>query len=155
MMNASIKLTASGGTASADLNGLFESGSGTWRFAPSITVPIFAAGVNRARLEVAEIEQRIEVVRYQRVIQTAFREVADALAVRQSIGVQIEAQTARVAAAQRRFDLSTQRFEAGVDSYLAVLLAEQELFAAKQALIQARLAESTNLTALYAALGGG
>ena len=151
----SIKLTASGGTASADLNGLFESGSGTWRFAPSITVPIFAAGVNRARLEVAEIEQRIEVVRYQKAIQTAFREVADALAVRQSIGVQIEAQTARVAAAQRRFDLSTQRFEAGVDSYLTVLLAEQELFAAKQALIQARLAESTNLTALYAALGGG
>ncbi|MCF3649245.1 efflux transporter outer membrane subunit [Synoicihabitans lomoniglobus] len=151
----SIKLTASGGTASADLSGLFESGSGAWRFAPSITVPIFAAGANKARLEVAEIETRIEVANYQRAIQTAFREVADTLAVRRSIAVQIAAQSARVAAAQRRFDLSTQRFDAGVDSYLTVLLAQQELFGAQQALIQARLTESTNLTALYAALGGG
>lgn len=151
----SIKLTASAGTASAALDGLFESGSGVWKFAPSITVPIFAAGANRARLDVARIDTRVEVANYEKAIQTAFREVADALAVRRSIDTQIDAQSARVAAAQRRQELSRQRFDAGVDAYVTVLLAQQELFGAQQALIQARLAKLTNLTALYAALGGG
>ncbi len=151
----SVKLTASGGTASRELSGLFDEGSGAWSFAPSITLPIFAAGANKAQLDVAWTEKRIEVANYEKAIQTAFREVADALAVRASVSTQIEAQQARTNAAQRRYDLSQQRFDAGVDSFVTVLLAQQELFSAQQALIQARLSRLTNLTSLYAALGGG
>lgn len=151
----SVKLTAFGGTASTELSGLFDSGSKAWSFAPSITLPIFAAGRNKAQLNVANIQKRIEIANYEKAIQTAFREVSDALAVRQSIGTQIDAQAARTAAAQRRYDLSEQRYKAGVDSFLTVLLAQQELFIAQQQLITARLARLNNLTTLYAALGGG
>lgn len=151
----SVKLTAFGGTASSELSGLFDQGSGMWSFAPSITLPIFAAGRNKAELDVAWIEQRIEIANYEKAIQSAFREVADNLAVRASIDTQISAQQARVTAARRRFDLSNQRFEAGVDSFLAVLLAQQELFSAEQSLIDARLLRLSNLVSLYAALGGG
>ncbi len=151
----SVKLTAFGGTASSELSGLFKKGSGTWSFAPSITLPIFAAGRNKAELKVAWIEQRIEIANYEKTIQTAFREVADNLAVRASINTQIAAQEARVAAARRRYDLSNQRYESGVDSYLTVLLAQQELFSAEQSLIDARLLRLSNLVSFYAALGGG
>jgi len=150
-----VELTAFGGTASAGLNGLFQPGSGAWSFSPTITLPIFAAGKNKATLKAAWIDQRIGVANYERAIQTAFREVADALAVRATIDVQISAQEARVSAAQRRYDLSDQRFKIGVDSFVSVLLAQQELFSARQSLIQARLARLANLTALYTALGGG
>lgn len=151
----SVKLTAFGGTASAELSGLFASGSKAWSFAPSISLPIFAAGRNKAQLDVAKIQKRIEIANYEKAIQTAFREVSDALAVRASIGTQIDAQSARAAAAQRRYELSNQRFKAGVDSFLTVLLAQQDLFSAQQQLITARLARLSNLTTLYAALGGG
>jgi len=99
----SVKLTAFGGSASTELSGLFESGSGSWSFSPSITIPIFAAGRNKAQLDVAWIEQRIEIANYQRTIQNAFREVADALAVRNLINEAVAAQEARVVAAQRRY----------------------------------------------------
>lgn len=135
--------------------GLFDSGSGAWRFAPSITLPIFASGRNKAQLKVAKIQERIEVANYEKAIQSAFREVSDALAVRTFVGEQIDAQVARVAAVQRRYDLSEQRFKAGVDSFLSVLLAQQELFSAQQSLISVRLARLSNLTTLYAVLGGG
>ncbi|MFA6962020.1 MAG: efflux transporter outer membrane subunit [Opitutaceae bacterium] len=151
----SVTLTAFAGTASADLSGLFKNGSGSWSFAPSITVPIFAAGRNKAQLQVAWVEQRIEIANYEKAIQTAFREISDALAVRASIDTQVSAQQARVAAAQRRYDLSDQRYQAGVDSFLTVLLAQQELFGAQQSLLNARLLRLTNLVSLYAALGGG
>jgi len=151
----SVTLTAFGGTASAELAGLFKKGSGQWSFAPSITLPIFAAGRNKAQLDVAWIERRIEVANYEKAIQNAFREVADALAVRGLIDAQIDAQAARAAAAQRRYELTQQRFDAGVDGFLSVLLAQQELFTAQQSLIDARLARLGNLTSLYAALGGG
>lgn len=151
----SVKLTAFGGTSSAELDGLFSGGSKTWSFAPSVSLPIFAAGRNRAQLNVAKIEKRIEIAHYEKAIQGAFREVSDALAVSRSVGTQIEAQAARTAAAQRRYDLTAQRHKAGVDSFLALLLAQQELFSAQQQLISARLARLNNLTTLYAALGGG
>lgn len=150
-----VKLTAAGGTASAELSGLFGQGSGTWSFAPSITLPLFASGKNRAQLDVAQVQKRIEVANYEKAIQAAFREVSDALAVRASVGVQVAAQQARVTAAQRRYELTEQRFRAGVASYLNVLLAQQELHSARQALLDARLARLLNLTSLYAALGGG
>jgi multidrug efflux system outer membrane protein len=150
-----VKLTAFGGSASTELSGLFDSGSRAWSFAPSITLPLFASGKNKALLEVANIQKRIEVANYEKAIQSAFREVADGLAIRAGIGAQLEAQAARVAAAQRRHDLTDQRFRAGVSSYLNVLLAQQELFAARQAYVDARLARLLNLSSLYAALGGG
>lgn len=151
----SVKLTAFDGTASAELSGLFEKGSGSWNFAPSITLPIFASGRNKAQLDVAWTEQRIALANYEKAIQTAFRETADALAVRSLIVAQITAQEDRVAAAKRRYDLTRQRFDAGIDAYLEVLLAQQELFGAQQSLIDTRLARLTNLISLYAALGGG
>lgn len=151
----SIQLTASAGTSSPDLDNLFTAGARTWSFSPSVTVPIFTAGANRARLNIAEVEKRIEIANYRQAIQTAFREVADALAVGRSIDVEIDAQNARATAAARRFELSQQRFEAGIDPYLSVLLAQQELFGAQSDLIQARLAKASNLASLYAALGGG
>ncbi len=151
----SVKLTAFGGTASSELSGLFDSGSKAWSFAPSVSLPIFAAGRNKAQLNVAKIETRIEVANYEKAIQTAFREVSDALAVRRTIGTQIDAQTARTAAAQRRYELTESRYKAGVDSFLSLLLAQQELFSAQQQLISARLSRLDNLTTLYGALGGG
>lgn len=151
----SVRLTAFGGTASAELSGLFESGSGAWSFAPQITVPVFTGGRNKANLQVAELQKQIEIANYEKVIQTAFREVADALAVRLNIDQRIQAQEARVEAARRRNELSQQRFDAGVDSYLPVLLAQQEFFSARQDLVRTRLARLTNQSALFAALGGG
>lgn len=150
-----VKLTATDGSSSSELSGLFTGGQGAWSFTPTITLPIFAAGKNRAQLDAAKIQKNIEVANYEKAIQTAFREVSDALAVRASIGTQIEAQRSRVASAQRRYDLTEQRFRAGIASYMNVLLAQQELFAAQQAYVDARLSRVLNLSSLYAALGGG
>jgi len=150
-----VRLTAFGGSASPELSDLFEGASKAWTFAPNIALPLFAGGANRAQLDAAKLANRIEVANYEKTIQTAFREVADALAIAKSIGIQIDAQTARVSAATRRYELSEARHKAGVDSYLTVLLAQQELFTAQQQLVAARLSRLNNLVSLYAALGGG
>lgn len=151
----SISLTGFGGTSSAQLSGLFGSGSDTWSFAPRIDLPIFRGGALRANLDVAEVRKSIEVARYERAIQVAFREVADALVARSALDEQLEAQSARVAAEERRYELSERRFRGGVDSYLTVLTAQRDLFTAQQLLIRSRLARLTNLVDLYRALGGG
>jgi multidrug efflux system outer membrane protein len=151
----SITLTAFGGKASADLSSLFAPGADTWSFAPRINLPIFAGGALRASLDVAEVRKSIEVARYERAVQVAFREVADALAARDALGTQLEAQEARVRAEQRRYELSDLRYRKGVDSYLVVLTAQRDLFTAQQGLIQSRLARLANLVDLYRALGGG
>jgi len=151
----SITLTAFGGTSSAQLDGLFKDGSGAWSFTPQITLPIFAAGRNRANLKVSQIEKDIEVANYEQSIQTAFREVSDTLIARTTLDEQLAAQTALVAAQQSRFDLSDLRYRNGADSYLVVLLAQQDLYIAQQALIQTRLTRLANLITLYKALGGG
>jgi multidrug efflux system outer membrane protein len=151
----SITLTAFGGTASSQLDGLFKDGSGAWSFTPQITLPIFAAGRNRATLDVAKIQNKIEIANYEKSIQTAFREVSDSLVARTTLDEQLAAQTALVAAQQKRFDLSDLRYRNGADSYLIVLLAQQDLYAAQQSLIQTRLSRLANLITLYKALGGG
>jgi multidrug efflux system outer membrane protein len=150
-----ISLTAAAGTASGELSGLFGSGSGSWVFAPRITLPIFRGGALRASLDVAEVRRSIEVAQYERAIQSAFRDVADALVSRASLDEQLRAESARVKAEQRRYDLSNLRYRGGIDSYLTVLTAQRDLFAAQQQLIQTRLARLTNLIDLYKALGGG
>jgi multidrug efflux system outer membrane protein len=151
----SITLTAAGGTSSGELDGLFGAGSGYWAFSPRIDVPIFRGGALKASLDVAHVRKSIQVAQYERAIQSAFREVSDALVVRSAIGVQLEALSARVAAEQHRYELSDLRYRKGVDSYLNVLTAQRDLYAAQQSLIQARLARLTNLVDLYRALGGG
>jgi len=161
----SITLTAFAGSSSAELSGLFGSGSvaagtgfpgaGVWAFTPRIDVPIFRGGALRAGLDVANARKSIQVAQYERSIQVGFREVADALVARAAIEEQLQAQTALVQAEQRRYDLSDLRYRKGIDSYLNVLTAQRDLFSAQQVLIQSRLAHLTNLVDLYRALGGG
>jgi multidrug efflux system outer membrane protein len=151
----SISLTGSFGTLSPTLGGLFKAGSAAWSFAPTITLPIFDGGQNVANLDAANIGKKIEIAQYEKAIQSAFRDVADGLAARGTYDQQIGALERDTAAQQRRLDLSTLRYRQGVDSYLGVLTAQQDLYAAQQTLIAARTQRLANLVALYQALGGG
>ncbi len=150
-----ILLTGSAGTASLQLSDLFTGPAAAWSFGPQISVPIFAGGRNRATLDAAKISTRIEVAQYEKSIQSAFREVADALAARTTLEEQLEAEGALVAAEQRRYGLADVRYRNGVESYLAVLTAQQDLYSAQQRILQSRLARLSNLITLYKALGGG
>ncbi|WP_436969142.1 efflux transporter outer membrane subunit [Aeromonas caviae] len=151
----SIRLTAAGGTASSEVSGLFDGGSGAWSFLPQISLPIFNAGRLSASLDYAEVQKDIRVARYEKAIQTAFREVADGLAARGTYGAQLAAQQDLVAGAQRYFDLAEQRYREGVDSYLAVLDAQRLLFSSQQQLVLNQLAQLNSEIDLYRALGGG
>ena len=150
-----ILLTAAAGKASVRLEDLFAGPQSAWSFAPQITVPIFDAGHNRANLDVAKLSKLIEVANYERAIQSAFREVADALSARATLEDQIGAQEKLVKAEQQRYDLAQMRYRHGVDSYLNVLSAQRDLYFAQQTLIQARTARLSSLITLYKALGGG
>ena len=149
-----ISLTAAVGTASGELSGLFKSGSGVWSFAPQIIMPIFDARTWFA-YDVTKIDKEISVAQYEKAIQTAFREVADALAVRGTVNQQIEAQQSLVEAVAETYRLSNARYTKGIDSYLAVLDAQRSLYGAEQGLIMLRLARINNLITLYKTLGGG
>lgn len=150
-----ITLTGSYGTLSTELDGLFDSGTRAWSFTPSISLPLFTAGANRANLDLAKALKDINVARYEQAIQTAFREVADALVARDALDEQLSAQQALVEATQDSYRLAEMRFRAGVDSYLAVLDAQRSLYSAQQAYLSTRLARLQNLVTLYKALGGG
>jgi len=151
----SISLTANAGTSSARLAGLFKAGSGSWSFVPQITLPIFDGGANRANLDIATISRDIYVAQYEKAIQTAFREVSDALAQRNTLGRQLEAQEALVEASGATFILSRARFDSGVDSYLNVLDSQRTLYSAQKNLIGTQLSRWTNLVTFYKTLGGG
>lgn len=150
-----ITLTGQGGFASAELSTLFGARHEAWSFVPRITLPIFQGGALRASLDAAKIRKSIQVANYERVIEDAFREVSNALTDRGFLQQELEAQEARVAAEKRRYELSQLRYRGGVDSYLGVLTAQRDLYAAQQQLIQVRLARLVNLADLYRALGGG
>lgn len=150
-----ITLTTSIGSASREFSGLFDSGNDTWTFAPQLVLPIFDSGRNRAGLDVSHARQHIAVADYEKTIQAAFREVADALAARAYLGQQVAAQRAVQDAQAERLRLLQLRFENGVASSLDVLDAQRELFSAEQALVQARLLRTTSAIDLYRALGGG
>ncbi len=150
-----ITLTGAAGTSSNDLNGLFADGSGAWSFVPQINIPLFSGGANRANLDAAHVGRQIEVARYEHAIQTAFREVADALSERNTLGDQLAARESLVEASSTSFRLSQARFDRGVDSYLDVLDSQRSLYTAQQGLIDARLQKLTNTVTLYKALGGG
>ncbi len=150
-----ITLTTSVGSASRDFNGLFDSGNDTWTFVPQLVLPIFDTGRNKANLDVSHARRNIAVADYEKTIQQAFREVADALAARSYLGEQVSAQRAVQDAQAERLRLLQLRFENGVASSLDVLDAQRELFTAEQALVQARLLRTTSAIDLYRALGGG
>jgi multidrug efflux system outer membrane protein len=151
----SITLTTSVGLGSRELDDLFRGTARTWSFAPRISVPIFDGGANRANLKVAEADRDIAVARYEKAVQSAFREVADALALRGTLGDQLSAQQSLVDASVVTRKLSDARYEKGVDSYLPVLDAQRTLYAARQNLIAVRLELLANRVTLYRALGGG
>ncbi len=151
----SISLTAAAGSASRELSGLFDSGSGVWSFAPQIRLPIFDGGRNRANVRIAEANQQLALAQYEKTVQTAFREVADALAERAHWSERLDAQSSLVAATQQALTLSQARFKAGADDYLSVLDAQRSLYAAQQTHITLRLAEQVNRITLYKVLGGG
>jgi len=150
-----ISLTGSTGAASGDLDGLFKNGTGAWSFIPQISLPIFAGGANVAGLNSAKASRDIAVANYEKTVQTAFREVSDALSVRATVADRVAAQERLVAAATDSQRLSQQRRDAGLDSALTLLDSQRTLYSAQQGLITARLNRATNLVTLYKTLGGG
>lgn len=151
----SITLTGSVGSASSELSDLFTSGTGTWSFIPQITVPIFQGGRLRGNLGIANADRDIALAQYEGAIQTGFREVADALALTQTLAQQREAQQSLTAATTKTYELSQARYRAGRDSYLTLLDSQRTEYAARQGLITTRLEEQSNRVALYKVLGGG
>ena len=149
-----IALTTSIGTTSDQLTDLFKSGTNTWAFVPQIVVPIFDAR-SWSAYDVAKVDREILLAQYEKSIQSAFREVADALAQRGTIGDQLQAQQALVTASADAYRLSDLRYSKGIDSYLSVLDSQRSLYGAQQGLIALRLARAANLITLYKVLGGG
>ena len=150
-----ISLTAGIGTASADLAGLFKGSAFGFTVAPSLVQTLFDSGRNQANLTVAQVSRDIAVAQYERAIQQAFREVADALAGRATYGEQVRAQAAVVEAEEGRVRLARLRYQNGVASTLDLLDAQRSLFAAQQDLVRARLGRLQNQVQLYRSLGGG
>ena len=150
-----IALTASAGTASSALSGLFKGGSWGWTLAPQALLPIFDGGRNQSNLDSARVGRDIALAQYEKAIQVAFREAADALGSRATLGEQLSATQAQANAEAERFRLADLRYRNGIASYLDVLDAQRSLFATQQAVAQIRLALQQNEVALYKALGGG
>ncbi len=150
-----ISLTTQAGTASSELSGLFKSGSWGFTIAPSLSLPIFDAGRNQANLESSQAGRSIAVAQYEKAIQTAFREVSDALAGQATLAEQAQAQQLQAQAEAARLKLADLRYRNGVASYLDLLDAQRSLFATQQAVVQVRLAQLQNQVLLYKALGGG
>jgi outer membrane protein, multidrug efflux system len=150
-----ITLTGSFGTESTQLSGLFKAGSRAWTFSPDISVPIFAGGANVANLQATKLARDTAVAQYEKAIQTAFREVADALVARGTLDDQLAAQQALVTASEIAYRLADMRYRGGVDSYLSALVAQVSLYSAQQQLQAVRLLRLQNLVTLYKALGGG
>ncbi|WP_018609980.1 efflux transporter outer membrane subunit [Uliginosibacterium gangwonense] len=151
----SITLTANVGTASTELGRLFNAGNGTWTFAPQINLPIFAGGRLQSSLDQAKVSREIQIATYEKDVQTAFREVADALAQRGTADDVLQAQQAQTDAYEKSYKLARLRYKNGVDSYLSMLVYQRSYYAAQLSLLSTRLSRQTNLVTLYKALGGG
>lgn len=150
-----VTLTGQFGSESPSLGGLFKPGSAAWSFAPQITLPIFTGGANVANLDLAHVEKNIAVAQYEKTVQTAFREVSDGLAARGTYDDQIASLERYVTSQKRRLVLSQLLYKNGAASYLTVLTAQTDLYAAQQTLITARMQRLSNLVDLYQYLGGG
>lgn len=150
-----ISLTAGLGTASGALAGLFAAGSGAWSFQPVLRLPLFDAGRTGAAADLAQARSLVAVAQYEKTIQQAFREVADLLAARTHLAAQLQAGIAAQQTQAQRLSLAQSRYAAGISSYLEVLDAQRDAFAAEQATVQARRATLAAAARLYEALGGG
>ena len=150
-----ITLTGSAGVVSNDLDTLFSNGTSAWTFVPQLLLPILDYGRNQANLESAKMARDIAVAQYEKAIQTGFREVADALAGRATLGEQLRAQNAQLTAEKTRMDLTDLRFKHGASNAFDVLDAQRSLFAAQQAAVQVQAQQLQNLVTLYKVLGGG
>lgn len=150
-----ISLTGAFGTTSTELSDLFDGGTRMWSFVPSITLPIFTGGANLQNLRAAEAAQRKAVSDYELAIQTAFQEVADALATEGTVADELKATQELADATAESFRLSEERYRNGMDSYLTVLDSQRSNFSAQQSLISAKLARATSTVMLYKVLGGG
>jgi outer membrane protein, multidrug efflux system len=151
----SISLTGNFGTESTQLSGLFKGSSQAWAFSPQISVPIFAGGANVANLQATKLARDTAVAQYEKAIQTAFQEVADALVARGTLDDQLAAQQDLVTASEKAYRLADMRYRGGVDTYLNALVAQISLYSAQQQLQVVRLTRLQNLVTLYKALGGG
>ncbi|WP_038345192.1 AdeC/AdeK/OprM family multidrug efflux complex outer membrane factor [Acinetobacter sp. A47] len=154
-MFPTIRLTGSAGYASADLKDLFKSAGFSWSVGPSIDIPVFDWGTRKANIQMTETEQKIALADYEKTIQSAFREVNDALAARAHLDERLNAQRRLVAATHTTYTLSSARFRAGIDSYLSVLDAQRSAYAAQQGLLGLEQIKLNNQIELYKALGGG
>jgi outer membrane protein, multidrug efflux system len=151
----SITLTGNYGTASTQLSGLFKKGSSAWTFSPQISVPIFAGGANVANLDLSKIEKNVYIAQYEKALQTAFREVDDALAARGTLDDQLAAQRQLLDDSSEEYRLADMRFRNGIDSFLPVLDAQRTLYSAQLAVVSLELQRLQNMATLYKALGGG
>ncbi len=151
-----LTLTGALGFASDALSSLFSSGAaGAWSFVPQLTLPLFEGGRNVANMDLATARKNIAIADYERTVQTAFREVADELAGRETLSKQLGAQRNLVQATQDAYDLSNARYRSGIDNYLSALDAQRELYGAQQQAILVEAQYHANLVNLYKALGGG
>jgi multidrug efflux system outer membrane protein len=150
-----VELTGTGGLSSLKFSHLFTPGSLTWTFAPQITIPIFTWGQNQGNLDAAKAQRDADLAAYDKAIQSAFHDVANALTARATYMDQARAQQQDVDSAGDYYHLATMRFKAGVDNYLTALDAERTLYSARQSLVTAREAQLQNLVTLYEDLGGG
>lgn len=150
-----VTLTGSGGVSSSALSSLFSGGAGVWSFAPSVSLPLFDGGANQASLGYAKAQKQGYIASYEKAIQTAFKEVADALARKGTIDEALAAQRDYVAAAERSYRLADSRYREGVDTYLNMLEGQRTLYSAQQGLITLEQTRLDNLITLYNALGGG
>jgi multidrug efflux system outer membrane protein len=149
-----LTLTGTAGVASSEFSHLFNASSGAWTFAPEVTLPIFDPRT-WSGLKITKVQREIAVAGYERAIQSAFREVADALAVQGTVDQQVAAQQALVHAVEETYRLSNMRYDKGIDNYLSVLDAQRSLYAAQQGLVGLHFAKGVNQVRLYAVLGGG
>jgi multidrug efflux system outer membrane protein len=151
----SISLTGMAGTASTQLSGLFKPGSAAWSFSPQITLPIFAGGANVANLNLSKVEKNVSIAQYEKSLQSAFKEVDDALAARGTLDDQLAAQRALLEDSSESYRLAEMRFRTGVDSFLPVLDAQRQLYSAQLGVVGLQLLRLQNMATLYKALGGG
>lgn len=150
-----ISLTGALGVMSGGLSRLFDSGTDMWSAAPSVSLPLFDGGRNRGNLDYAKAGRDAAVATYEKAVQTAFREVADALATRGTIDEQVASRTTRAAAARAAYTIADARYRAGVDNFLTALDSQRTAYSADQDLVTTRLARVNNLITLYRTLGGG
>lgn len=150
-----IALTGSIGTGSPDLGDLFDHGTGLWTFVPTVTLPIFTGGANISRLRQAESDEQIAVAQYEKAVQTAFTEVADALATTGTVQHQRDALFDLMTATEKAYELSESRYKNGLDGFLTVLESQRQMVSAQTSYIASEQARISSIVLLYKVLGGG